>query len=37
MLTPGETLLIGYVAGLAFGYAVGFFVARGIYRGTWIN
>lgn len=32
MLAPETTLIIGAVCGLVFGYALGFFMARGIYR-----
>lgn len=32
MITPEIALLIGMFAGCMFGYPVGFFIARGIYR-----
>lgn len=32
MLTPIDTLIIGIIAGFAFGYPLGFFMARAIYR-----
>lgn len=36
MLDPETTLIIGFISGGAFGYAVGFFISRGIYRSpTW--
>jgi len=36
MLEPETTLLIGMICGPIFGYSVGFFAARAMYRSpTW--
>jgi high-affinity Fe2+/Pb2+ permease len=36
MIEPETALIIGMICGLAFGYMLGFLVARGVYRqSTW--
>lgn len=34
MLEPETTLIIGMFAGIGLGYAMGFLMARGIYRSS---